>query len=357
MRTGPFAGYAAIADYPPLGPFLLWLAVSIGRSVELPDFVALKLAIGLFQMASALIVLVRYRSWMAACLLWLLITPFGLLLGYLDAFYLPFVLLAVFAMEHRQFALGGVLLAIAGLIKWQPVVLAPVILIYALDGRWSARTLGWVAPTAICVPLIVAVFGPAATAHAFLGAADDPYFSGQAFNLDWIVTGWLEMRHATGVELLHGNTIVAMSALNPSWRILSRDLFWLAYLGALAIFAVGRRDRLTLLLALTTCEAAQFTFNTGVHENHMFLVMCLAFVACYGGALSQFYLTTISALAVSNVLFFYGLNVGSGAPAAVGTVLLSALNVIVCLILVCLLGVSCRRTSKLDALAPAGHSE
>jgi hypothetical protein len=333
QSQGPRAGYAAIADYPPLGPLLLWAATSAGRVFGLGDFSAIKLAIDLFQAASAIIAGIRFRSWVAAGLLWVLITPFGALLGYIDVFYLPFILLGVFALERDRFALAGLLFAAAGLIKWQPIVVAPVILVYAVSRAAGARKLFWMLPAALFVVAVVLGFGVAPCWRALGGATGDRLFSGQAFNLDWILTYALEAWRVDGLHFA-GGTMKFITALPPPWYGLSRALFWLVYAANLAIFGLRRKTADTLLLALAAAEAINFTFNTGVHENHAFLEMIFVFAAVFAGALPPLYLMLAAALAISNILCFYGLDVVHGAAASAGTVILSMLQIGMCGLLI-----------------------
>jgi hypothetical protein len=53
-------------------------------------------AIAACQLTAAFLVRYRYGSWMAAGAMWLIICPFGSLLGYIDCFYLPCVLVGIF---------------------------------------------------------------------------------------------------------------------------------------------------------------------------------------------------------------------------------------------------------------------
>jgi hypothetical protein len=332
LARGPLAGYPPIADYPPLGPFLLWACIGAGRAAHLPDLWSLKLAIAAFQLLAAVILAARRQSLAAGALLWLLIAPFGALLGYIDCFYLPFVLLAIFALQGEDFALAGAWLAVALLIKWQPAILAPPMLIYAFARAPGWRKITCVIPGAVIFAATAYAFGPEAMWRAFSGAAGDPYFSGQAFNLDWIATAWLEHAHLGGAPAATGG-IAAITAMAPPWYLLSKAIFWAVYALLLAAFIFRRKSSETLLLALLAAESVQFCLNTGVHENHAFLLMTLA-CAGFNAALLDGVLTgLIAALAISNVLLFYGLNVIDGAVAADGTVVLSAANLMVCALL------------------------
>jgi hypothetical protein len=326
---GAVRGYRLVADYPPLGPVLCWLAVAF-----VPGLTGLKLTIGVFQLAGAAVAAARFRSLAAGALLWLLVTPFGSLLGYIDCFYLPFVLLAVFALEAGAFEIAGAMLAVAIMIKWQPAILAPPMVLYAI-----AKTRGWrrvtcLLPGASIGLAVVALFGPRVVWFAFSGATGDSYFSGQAFNLDWIVSAGLEFWHRGGAPAISSGTITAITALAPPWYAASKILFWVAYLAVLAVFGLAEKTPARLYLALCACESVQFTLNTGVHENHAFLLMVFVFAAVRAGALVAAYLPAVGLLAVSNVLLFYGLDLVHGAMASIGTLLLASVDMVICMLLV-----------------------
>jgi hypothetical protein len=327
--AGPIRGYAQIADYPPLGPLILWGATKAGADFSLPPFTCIKLAIDFFQLAAALIIRWYARSWAAAALMFLLISPFGALLGYIDAFYLPFVLAGIFALRSDRFAVANLMFAIATLIKWQPAVLFPIVLIYGV-GRGRKLNVFSLLPAAVFTGFVIAAFGPDAVRTAFSGATDDPLFSGQAFNLDWIITYGLEATHSLGTHFSAIGTIKFINHLSPPWYAVSRGLFWIVYLGNLIVFASCCKTWNTCMLALLSAETIQFTFNTGVHENHSFLVMILAFAASAGGMLPALEFRVAAVLAVSNILAFYGLDLVFGHAASLGTVILSALDVLMC---------------------------
>jgi hypothetical protein len=351
--NGPVSGYRLIADYPPLGPAFIWAAVAAGRFAAIPDLISLKLAIGLFQLIAAAIAAWRFRSLNTGALLFLLVAPYGTLLGYIDCFYLPFVLLAVFALEAKAFGLAGTAIAVAVLIKWQPAILAPFMFIYALSQASGWRKLTGLLPGAVIGLAVIGAFGPASVLWAFGGAASDPYFSGQAFNLDWIISAGLEYFHLAGAPALATGSIVAITALAPPWFGLSKILFWAAYLAVLAVFTLAGKTMTRLYLALAAAESVQFTLNTGVHENHAFLLMVLVFLAVRAGALKEAFLPLVALVAISNILLFYGLNMVTGSLASLGTLLLAGLDVLICIGLVSVFVRACRPGAS-GAASPGG---
>jgi len=332
LHKNPLTGYAAIADYPPLGPLILWSAAAAGRLAHLTPLTNLKLAIALFQYAAALITW-RLVSPSAATLLFILIAPYGALLGYIDCFYLPFILLGLFALTRNHPALALLLFATATLIKWQPALLCPIIFIQAFAIAKGPQKLLFPIPAAALATGVILAFGPAAVWWAFRGATTDPYFSGQAFNLDWLATGLMELLHIAGQHVSPDGTIIPITRLPPLWYTASKTLFWSAYLANLTLFAARAKSQKRLILGLLSAESIQFTLNTGVHENHAFLILTLGFIACCQNHLSKPRFTLIAALALSNILLFYALpaaNLTSFQLGAALTMSLAALQCIIC---------------------------
>jgi hypothetical protein len=359
-QDGVFRGYGAIADYPPLGPLFIWVATSLGRWCHVQSFVALKLSIDCFQLISALLIWRRYRSWSAASLFFLFLSPFGGLLGYIDVFYLPFVLVGIFALERDRLAIATLSLTIATLIKWQPAILGPVLGVYTVSRVSTLPTLmkrvAWPLPAALFSLVIIFAFGPRAVWIAFSGATDDTYFSGQAFNLDWILTYLFEFFQIANEHFAGGNSIELIKSLPLPWYMLSRYLFWVVFFCNIVIFAYQKKTFDTLLLCLVTAASIQFTFNTGVHENHGFLIMVLAFIACYDGILPSLYLTYSAFLAIANIVAFYGITIGVGSAFSIGTVILSALQLLICTTLIGRLAIACYHNGCLSRLIRCGES-
>jgi hypothetical protein len=333
LQKNPFAGYALIADYPPLGPFILWAAAWLGHAVHIPPLATLKLAIAVFQYAAAFIAW-RVFSPHAATLLFCLIAAYGSLLGYIDCFYLPFILLGLLALSHQRPALALLLFTAATLIKWQPAILCPIILLQGFAIAQGPQKFLFPLPAAAFAAAVILAFAPASVWWAFSGATSDPFFSGQAFNLDWLATGLMKLFHIAGQHFTPDGTITPIIALPPPWYAASRTAFWTIYLANLALFALRAKTPKRLILALLAAQSIQFTLNTGVHENHAFLILVLGFVALFQDHISKLRFSLIAFLALSNILLFYGFpaaNLTGGYYGAALTITLSAVQCALCI--------------------------
>jgi hypothetical protein len=315
--AGPFAGYRAlIANYPPLSVTLMWISLHLGHAAGLSDLLSYKASVAVFTLTASVLVWWWNRSSEQILLLLLLVMPFGLVLGYYDVVYLPFLQAALYAAGCESWGLAGLLLAIAGMIKWQPMILAPIFLIAAFK-KWPGLTrFGFVVgPTAIFLAVIFLIFGSAAILRALSAAMRDEYLSGQGANVGWLLSYVFETLHYDGLQL-QSDGAVALLQRTPSVplvgeaMIVLRFLFYGWFLVVLCVYAAGRKSRDAFLLAALACSLVQFTWNTGVHENHFFVPMIIAFVAWQLAAVDSFVLTAVSAVSVLNVLIFYGFDDG-----------------------------------------------
>ncbi len=134
--------------------------------------------------------------------------------GHLDAIAIAFMLLACVAVDRRRLSLSGGLLAIATLVKFFPLVIAP-----ALYRRWD-----WRAP-------VVAVFVAVALYLPFLSVG------GRVF-------GYLP-GYASEESLISGDGFLLLSLIDaqtdlPSWAVPAYLVMGLAILGAGAVWAIRR---------------------------------------------------------------------------------------------------------------------
>jgi hypothetical protein len=176
------------------------------------------------------------------------------------------------------------------------------------------------------------VFHPGPVWTAFSGALSDNLFGGQAFNLNWIITYAIETAHVDVQAFTPTHTVhyLMRVAVPPLWPTLSSTVFWLIYAANFCSFASHKKHYASFVLALLAAESIQFTFNNGVHENHAFLIMILALAAYQAGALNPLSLILTASLAITNILAFYGLALVSGPTASLGTIILSVLQLLIC---------------------------
>jgi hypothetical protein len=342
VLDGPFEGYGLLRhqtelNYPPLGLFIIWLSLVAGHAAGLSDLLSFKLPLAMGGLAAIPVAWWCNRSADEALLLTLIITPFGLILGYTDVVYLSFLLAALYAGAAARFAVAGLALAVAALIKWQPIVLAPIFLLAAFRARRSFWDLGVIlAPTAVLVGLVLAVFGPVACFDVFITATKDEYVSGQGANAGWLLSYVFEVLHVDGLRLQPNGMVAILQTPSPAavvaWAMLGlRIVFYLLFAASLGIYMAGRRTGAAFLTSALSCCVVQFSWNSGVHENHFFPSMVIAFAGWQMGVVDRFVFAAVAAVAVLNVMLFYGLGDGfsfGDLAGFDGTVLLAAAELV-----------------------------
>jgi hypothetical protein len=318
LTLGLRAGYvAARGDYPPGCVAILLPVAWLARAFDLPPLLALKLSLLLALWATSLVAWLWTRQPSQAAALHIALALNAAALGYLDVFFGLPLLLAFLAYRRGRLALAGFAFGAASLVKWQPLIVAPCFALHLLagDGRWRER-LGRAALFGLPVVGLLAgarvAFGPEMS-EAFDRAASHGYLSGDALNLSWLsqiaVRAWAPdwFGGLPGRDAVLSREALLISTHEPAIVLPLRLLFALSYVAVLLLLARSRRGFPALVAASLFASLAYFAFNTGVHENHLFLVVVLAAILAWEEpARRRLYL--IWALAASfNLWLFYGL--------------------------------------------------
>ena len=313
---GPVRGFAANeADYPPLASGVLLLAVRGGRALGLDPLLGIKLFILIFHVACTLVVLRWTRSLAVAAAFHATVFLSAVAHGFLDIFAaLPF-LLSLWALRERRLTPFAVLFALAALLKWQPLIIAPFIAIHviaitrrpggAIDVAVLLRRV--IAPALAILAVILLFFGAAPTFRALAKGLNHEALSANALNLNWIVTHLLlvlDPRYG-GLEEGRANWIRMPP---PSLMVAARVVFLLAY--AATLWAYLRRDKAfeRLLKFGLLGFLCYFMLNAGVHENHLFLASVLAVLLVWLKPDEFWPALVIVLMSNINLLLFYGLN-------------------------------------------------
>jgi hypothetical protein len=312
QRLGVLAGYRELPfDYPPLVRVILAGVMRLADTTSLAPVLALKVSLLAAFACTGVIfwAMTRRIDLMVGLLAGLFLDNVSH--GYLDAFVIPPLLLAVWLMGKRRWSLALAVLSVSCLVKWQPLVLAPFFALHAgaavrreQPDRFVARIFGRLALPAVAIPVAVTILFGAVVIRTLLLANRNPFLSGNALNLNWIYSVLL---HVLGPDrhgpLGVGEVIIQTQALR--WTLVPKIVFASAYLAILVRFVrAGCRDYLPHAIA---AYLVYFFLNTGVHENHMIIVLPLFACMAY---LRRAWIRPFVVAAVFanlNLIYFYGL--------------------------------------------------
>jgi Gpi18-like mannosyltransferase len=192
----------------------------------------------------------------------------GVIWGQTDGFVALPLLVALFAVIEERYILGGVSLALAVLIKPQPVVFVPLFLLYIW--RWAGReqfvrftAAGLVTSLVVALPVLIPNFQLPDMIHNMQVASynDRLILSSDAFNFWWLIGRGKE---AIGSTFLGVRSGLVGEALFSVVLLLCGALIW------------RRRDPALFALALAVALFGFFMFVAGQHERYLFLFIPLA---------------------------------------------------------------------------------
>ncbi|MEO6568514.1 MAG: hypothetical protein ABIO94_07090 [Opitutaceae bacterium] len=311
LKYGLREGYRqAFTDYPP-GLFILF-KLAYATLAPMPQLFLVKGTIAWSVVAGMLV----FGSW-SRSLGWSVALAFALLLssvilGYLDVLYLAPLLGSLWALQVRRVALASFWFTVAVALKWQPLIIAPFFFAHALGfsvekaksyRAWAAAlghiVAGAAGPVALCLLLVE----PAMLWRSFSLATSHPALSLQGLNANWLIQLYLYAQQ--GGKNVHEITV------STDLLGMMRVFFYLCYGLVFAIFILRRRSFAEFVWFSCVGFLIYFLLNTGVHENHWFVPMVLAFVlVCdrspHGQALACFLAVTANL----NLLVFYGVEGG-----------------------------------------------
>jgi hypothetical protein len=137
------------------------------------------------------------------------------------------------------------------------------------------------------------------TRHAFLSA--------YALNLGWLQTWALHLIQPDKYGALQNGEIDIFLTREPIVVWPDKILFYVSYCAILFAFARQTKTFERLLVYSILGYMAYFTFNTGVHENHLFLVCCLSWMLAFANTDHLLRSINLSIAANANLFLFYGI--------------------------------------------------
>jgi hypothetical protein len=318
---GVRASYATFYTYgyPPLGFVILRGAALIAEALNADLFIGFKSSLLLSLLLTGGLFWLWTRNFYLSLGLFLAFLPNSMTYGYTDIYFATFLVGALWALYRNKFALFTVLYCGACLVKWQPLLLAPFLVIYLLGvqhiadwRRIAAKRLGLrvILPAALIALGTLAIFGKLVVDALSIGLTNS-FLSGQALNLNWIVTFGIRALNPKWFGGISAGLITPIDTQDWHALLWSKILFWLLFAPCCLAFARSKKSFDDLILFGLCGYLTYFMLNTGVHENHLFIPVLLAGVLAWR---QREHLATFAIWALVaniNLFVFYGAD-GSG---------------------------------------------
>ena len=259
-------------------------------------------------------------------------------LGYLDIYFAPGLILSLWALKEKKLELFVVFYSIACFTKWQPLIILPFAVLSILNissiRDWKKIDLTKMI-VKIVLPALVIIsftifFFRSSLFKSFDMTLNHTYLSGNALNFNWIMTYLLlSIYPETHGDFFNGN-IRYLDITSLKIVLIPKLLFYIFYITAIFLcFKSEKTFKNTIFFSLLG-YLSYFIFNTGVHENHLFLAAILAYVLVWIDKEYLYLLIYIVLMANFNLFLFYGIS-GTGISRHIGfdiSLLAAILNVI-----------------------------
>ncbi len=303
-------------DYPPLALIILATVARCADAFGIAVFLALKWSLFIFLLATAASFYWFSRNLILTAALELSLILNSVALGYLDIYFAPFLIAAFFCLQRGHFKIGVLMFAISCSIKWQPLLIAPFVCIYVmaaagegLSGRDKAyrRIIPFIIAALVVVLPMVMIFGAGAIINSLQSAMTRHNFiSGYALNFGWLHTWALHLWAPEKYGSLQNGEVGLIQTRDALLMLPEKILFYLSYAAILIAFALQKKTFRRLIVYSMLGYLSYFLFNTGVHENHLFPIACLAWILVFIDSSQLVRAINFSIAANINLFVFFG---------------------------------------------------
>lgn len=303
FRTDPNA-------YPPGAVSLLYLS---GEILGISDTaLSVKTLLLIAATSTSVATGLWLRNWPAAWLSLAVTGYVGVSLGLLDVLYLFPLTLALWSLNRGRLVFFSFFFATAGMIKWQPAIIAPFLLIYLVRGflslqSWRSRilmTLKTLVPGFTVVFVTAFVFGTSYMLDSLVGATQQNIWSGNALNINWLLSAFV-----LGPDAGWGFvTYLYVDEVDSYLPVAMRWIFWILF--AILVILVARLRFLNfskLMVALAIAVLLYGFVAVGSHANHMTLVVPIAIYLITRVPDLRYQSTLLLAIPLINILWSMGL--------------------------------------------------
>jgi hypothetical protein len=304
-------------DYPPLSLIILAAVSRCADVFGTTVLLSLKCSLLIFLITTAASFYWFSRNLVLTAALELSLILNSVALGYLDIYFAPFLIAAFFFLQRGHFTMGVLLFAISCSIKWQPLLIAPFIFIYVMteagegvSGRDKAfkRAMPFVIAAIVVVLPLIMLFGPGAIIGSLRRATTmHNFISGYALNFGWLHTWALHVWAPEKYGSLQNGEIGLIQTHDALLILPEKVLFYLSYAAIVLAFAWQKKKAFKQLIVYSMLGyLSYFLFNTGVHENHLFPIACLAWILVLIDSSQLVRAINLSIAANINLFLFYG---------------------------------------------------
>jgi hypothetical protein len=317
-QHGLVKGYQATGDnYPPLGYLFIGTIGTLAKFTGIHYHLIYKASLLLFLIVTALALYLFTSNLRFTSLTYLFLSVYTLGHGYFDIVFAPFLIASLYFLRRDNWVWFTIFLSLTVLIKYQPVILIPFLAVYILtkdkvspfsSSRSRRIALQIIVPSSLFFLSFLLVFGPFFVLSFFKGMQHSA-LSANALNVSWIITWLLHVFAPDQFGAVINGRIEIIDPESGLVTLFPKVAFLVLY--AYSVYRFFRNEEKTfedLIKYMILGYLTYFMWNTGVHQNHLFIGSLLyGLLVCFHKRYLGEYLFW-EIYAVVNLFLFYGLD-------------------------------------------------
>lgn len=238
--------------------------------------------------------------------------------GYADIHFMPWLTISLFLLVKERFFFAGLMFGFSCFFKWQPIIYLPALILYFLFKRNFSALKRFIAAGGIIVLSLISIYGWYNPAKSIWLSLLNHYFSAWGPNLYWILT-WLLSTYFTnhladlgiwgGGPGLDGSFSSLKGDPKSGMFALFKTLFSVLYLVNAYLYVKNKKYlSINLIRLLVSTAIIYWQFSTGVHANHILILLPPMIVLCYLEKRYLPWLICIFFVILTNLNIFVGID-------------------------------------------------
>ena len=312
--------------YPPFSALILKLFYNFLNIFDIKIFSIIKTAVTFFFYFSVISIYLYSKNILLSIffIFSFLVSSMGMI--DLDIICAFFLILSMIALKKKNIYIFSFFYCIAILIKWQPIVIFPFLAIYIsefnffkinqiknsnLNGILNLRNVIQATSIVFVFILICSLtYGFLPLAKSFYVALKHTYISGNALNFNWLITWIIQVSDGSFTDRI---TYRKINSESPFYVYLGSMIFFTTYFFLVFSFAKKKNRKIEdFYYYCAIALFAQFIFNKGEHQNHLFTSALFFLLLTIENKKFLIHSIITSVIFNFNLISFYGIDGQAG---------------------------------------------
>ena len=277
-------------NYGPLATIFPYLLYKL--DLNYPNIILIKFIQIIFFYASTMIFFFFTKNLLNSLIFVIIFSVTALGHQDLDIIYLPFLILSLIFLEKKKIFLFTVFYILSCLVKWQPIIIAPLIFLYISNFYINFKNIGLTfkylsykniivasVSSVLMIALTFLFLDPISIYKSLVQSINHAQLAGNSLNFNWLCTWILKIIKQDLYGDFDGQVYFIYIRPYHFLTVIGSIIFFITFCLFLLRFSLKKEKNFNDFLFYSFfIFYTYFMFNKGAHQNHLFMGCFFAYL-------------------------------------------------------------------------------